>query len=430
MKRYQSLGAFASTVTKVWLLGAFLFSQPLNGFAQEAPRDPFFGMHIHRADGGTPWPSARFGSWRLWDAYVAWPNLEPRRGQWDFSRLDRYVAFGERFGIDVLLPLGLSPTWASARPTEKSSYQPGNAAEPADIENWRRYVRTVAERYKGRVRHYDIWNEVNEIGFFSGTMLKMVELTCAAREVLKEVSPDNKVVSPSMIGAGSEPAKFEEFLRLGGKLCVDIVGYHFYVPHREPEEIVDLVRRVRQVMTRQDVGGLPLWNTESGWWLANSDGSAETGADKRWRRVTTNEGPAVVARTLILGRAAGLERFYWYAWDGNVLGLIEPLTGQLKPAAVAYGTLIRWMAGNTPLCSTNNGQWVCRLTGEGALVKRIAWSTANVSPSLRLLDGERLVAVERLDGSLREGSRPKENVSRSVELGYEPVLVITERTPK
>ena len=49
----------------------------------------YFGLHIHRivqtqpwypkGDRITPWPSIKFGSWRLWDAYVAWPNLEPER---------------------------------------------------------------------------------------------------------------------------------------------------------------------------------------------------------------------------------------------------------------------------------------------------------------------------------------------------------------
>ena len=410
----------------VWFLGICIFLLSLQGATQDQPRDPFFGMHIHRADAGTAWPNVRFGAWRLWDANVAWPNLEPRRGQWDFSRLDRYVALGERFGIDILLPLGLSPTWASARPNEKSSYQPGNAAEPAEMDNWIRYIRTVAQRYKGRVRNFDIWNEVNEVGFFSGTMTKMVELTCAAQQVLREVSGENKVVSPSMIGAGSEPAKLEEFLRLGGKSCIDVVGYHFYVPHREPEEIVELVRRVQQAMVRQGAGGLPLWNTESGWWLANSDGSPEAGADTRWRRVAMIDGPAVVARTLILGRAAGIERFYWYAWDNRVLGLIEPSTGTPKPAAIAFATLIRWMSGLKPQCSSTNGQWVCRLAAESGRMSRIAWRVTGASPSLTLPAGERIVAVERLDGTVREDFMTKTKGRHIVSLDSEPVLVISE----
>jgi len=390
--------------------------------AEEVPRDPYFGLHIHRADSGTAWPKAAFGAWRLWDAGVAWPDIETQRGQWDFTRLDRYVAFGQRFGIDILLPLGLTPTWASARPTEKSGYRPGWAAEPADIENWRRYVRTVAERYRGRVRNYDLWNEINEKGFFSGSVEKMVELTCEAHRILHEVSPENRLVSPSLIGAGSEPEQFENFLRRGGKACVDIIGYHFYVPHREPEEIVALIRRVRTAMTRQGMANLPLWNTESGWWMENGDGTPEAGADPRWRRVRLGDGAAVLARSLVLGRWAGLERFYWYAWDNKILGLIEPSTGALKPAGVAYGTLIRWMNFATPKCSNGLGPWICTLPPSAGQSRRIAWQTGGQPTSFSLPAGEQLVAIEHLDGTRQSMDAAS---SGRATLGPEPVLLIS-----
>jgi glycosyltransferase involved in cell wall biosynthesis len=90
-------------------------------------------MHIYHMLRGaaqpTPWPLIPFGTWRLWDAYVAWPWVEPEKGKWDFANLDKYLSQAEQNRVDVLLPLGLSPTWASARPTEKSGYSPGYAAE-------------------------------------------------------------------------------------------------------------------------------------------------------------------------------------------------------------------------------------------------------------------------------------------------------------
>ncbi len=72
----------------------------------------------------TPWPSIKFGSWRLWDAYVAWPSLEPERGKWNFQTMDKYVALAERAGIDLVLPLGFSPTWASTRPMNRPTGSP------------------------------------------------------------------------------------------------------------------------------------------------------------------------------------------------------------------------------------------------------------------------------------------------------------------
>src|SRR5437762_11639585 len=57
----------------------------------DSPIPPsFFGLHIHRG-GGIPWPVVPFGTWRLWDANVVWPWLEPKKGDWHFEGLDALV---------------------------------------------------------------------------------------------------------------------------------------------------------------------------------------------------------------------------------------------------------------------------------------------------------------------------------------------------
>src|SRR6185295_19387862 len=82
----------------------------------------YFGMHIHESVYAGLWPAMPFGAWRLSDTHVAWPDLEPSRDQWSFERLDRYIQLAQRNGVEVLLPLAHSPTWASARPKEPSAY--------------------------------------------------------------------------------------------------------------------------------------------------------------------------------------------------------------------------------------------------------------------------------------------------------------------
>lgn len=363
----------------------------------------YVGMHIHRADAGTKWPDVNFGSWRLWDALVAWPNLEPERGRWDFSRLDRYVAIARLTHVEILLPLGLSPGWASARPSEKSSYGLGNAAEPRDMNDWRDYIRSVATRYKGRIRDYEIWNEVNEPGFFTGTPEKLVELTCEAQRILKSVSPDNRLVSPSMVGLARAPELLGVFLEKGGKSCIDIVGFHFYVPKGPPEALLPLVLRVKSVMQKAGVGHLPLWNTEAGWWIKNDDGTP-TGVDPEWlNRISAAESGSWVARSLILGRAAGLERFYWYAWDNKSMGLIEPSNGAYKPGARALASVAVWLEGNaTVACSTNQTRWTCQVHRQGGgevdSEELIVWDTARQS-MFSVPEGKRVWSINHLDGS-------------------------------
>src|SRR6266550_6702638 len=244
---------------------AFVFALPTSSVvtfasAQLKPPDApvpsaLFGLHIHRG-GGIPWPAPPFGTWRLWDANVVWPWLEPKKGEWHFEGLDALVALAEQHQVEILLPLGRSPTWASARPTDPPAWVPGYAAEPRNIDDWRNYVRTVATRYRGRVHYYEIWNEPNATDFYTGSVDVMVNLVRLASRELKDIDPSNHVVSPSAV---SEPGLpwLEDFLRKGGGQYVDIIGFHFYVGSRPPEAMVGLMGKVRAIMARYGAADKP-----------------------------------------------------------------------------------------------------------------------------------------------------------------------------
>ena len=312
----------------------------------------YFGLHIHHIGAATPWPDVHFAEWRLWDAYVAWPNLEPHQGQWKFEILDRYVTTAEQHGVNILLPLGLSPTWASARPNEPSTYHPGNAAEPRNIEDWHDYVRTVATRYKGRIHNYEIWNEPNLKGFWTGDVKEMVLLTCDAAKIIREIDPRAIVVSPSATAAAGEKW-LSEFLVGGGGQYVDVIGYHFYVMPQPPEDILPLIRKVKQTMQENGVGEKPLWNTEIGWAFPKPFPSEELGA-------------AYLARTYLLDWSAGVQRLYWYSWDNHTWVTIQTTEKDnktLTPAGHAYEAIYTWMIGaRLEECAQGGNQtWTCKL---------------------------------------------------------------------
>ena len=103
---------------------------------------------------------------------------------------------------------------------------PVNAAEPRDIEDWRIYVRKVAERYKGRIRNYELWNEVNVKGFYSGSQEKLVELARVAYQTLKEVDPNIVFIAPSVVGEGHH-RWLDEYLAKGGAEYLDVVRLSF-----------------------------------------------------------------------------------------------------------------------------------------------------------------------------------------------------------
>ncbi len=354
------------------LAGAARLAAPADGISLRADPQPvaraYFGVHAHNdAKQAITWPPETFGAWRLGDAYVGWPNLEPERGRWNFALLDRYVTFAGQNDVELLLPLMNSPRWASARPDEPSGYgKPGRAAEPRDIDDWRNYVRRVAERYRGRLRYYEIWNEPNTKRLYTGSMEKLIELTRVARETLRAVDPAIRVVSPSFVVYDHGVEKLDEFLAKGGGRYVDVIGFHFYVVGREPEALVPLVQQVRAVMARHGLGDKPLWNTESGWLIASERGAVDpvkAGFPRGTEVLSAELAPAYVARALVLGRAAGLQRFYWYAWDNAVLGLAEDRGRRPKPAAHAHARVYRWLHGAVlESCDALDGQlWICAL---------------------------------------------------------------------
>ena len=246
-------------VVKSALSAVLLAFAGVASWAQTVPSDPvpltYFGLHIHRADAGTAWPNVPFGSWRLWDAYVGWAQLEPERGKWDFTRLDKYAAMARITKTDLLLPLAMTPRWAAARPDEPSPYKPGNSSEPASLVDWENYVATVAERYKGRIMHYEVWNEPSDKSHFTGNLESLVRLTCAAYRVLKKIDPGIQVVSPASAGGGRHLEYLDNFLRAGGKLAFgsDV-----------PVESADPFAGLATAMTREDANGQPFggWRPE------------------------------------------------------------------------------------------------------------------------------------------------------------------------
>jgi hypothetical protein len=314
----------------------------------------FFGMHIHRATNGTPWPSVPFGSWRLWDSKVTWQDVEPARNQWNFTLLDKEVDLALSRHVEPIVPLGISPTWASARPQEPSSHAPGGAAEPANMDDWRNYVRTLGKRYQGRVFQYEIWNEPNVRKFYSGSIPMLVDLTREAYIILHGIDPRILVISPSYPGFDGLPG-FNDFLAQGGGNFVDVIGFHLYVNSQPPEKMAELALKVKDVMHHNGVNK-PLWNTEAGW--------------AHPKPFPPDLAPGWVSRAFIVTWAAGISRFYWYAWDNHDWVTLEMVDkdNRPKPAATAYATTEKWLVGATMKACflTNSGVWICSLTRDGA----------------------------------------------------------------
>lgn len=345
--------------------------------------ESYFGMHI-RWGATTPyWPVARFHAWRIISPETEWRGLQPQKNEWQFSALDRAIARSERHGIEVMLTLGQTPPWASSRHLEKVPNGWGASAEPKNMADWENYIRTVATRYKGKIKYYELWNEprfrevdpYRAVAGFTGTAKQMVELGTIVKRVLNEIDPGAKLVSPAADSGLSGLKRLKAWLDAGGGKVSDVIAYHIYVT--PPEKIPGVVRALRNLVNEYGLSDVEIWNTESGFVIESPDREAKvTGSEVFGEVLNVEKGAAYASRALILGAASGLDRYFWYSWDIPTMALTEGKGKTITLAGEAYIKTERWMRGATiSECRTADDKlWICSLN-RGARQARLVWNT-------------------------------------------------------
>jgi uncharacterized protein (TIGR03437 family) len=309
--------------------------------------------------GGVPWPQARFGTLRLWDSGTSWTSLETQKGVWNWEPLDTWVAAAQAHGVkDILLTLGQSPPWASSNPDRVNYVGAGAPAPPANIQDWRDYITAVAQRYKGSIRYYEIWNEPNDPTYYTGTVAELAQLTREAYSIIKAVDAGNTVVSP----AAYQPGYLDQLLQAGIAQYVDVIGHHFY---RTPPEVSGAaMANVRLVLAKNNASSLPLWDTES------ASGDTTTSADLA---------ATYMVRKYLVALAFGSGRYDWYTWGHATpycVGTEENDPRILTKAALAYRFMFDWLLGASLDGATIDaaGNWQIRLTLATGAKGLIVWN--------------------------------------------------------
>lgn len=370
-------------VLLVFAMSASAQTLVVNSSGARAIPNSYFGMHVRWGATTYYWPDAHFYGWRVIADETSWYGLEPQKGVWKFYYLDNAVARAQARGVEVMLTLGQTPAWASARPLENDPNGLGASAEPRDLADWESYIRTIVSRYKGKIKYYELWNEPRFLEVdpyrpaagFTGSAKKMVEMGVIAKRVLNELDPEAKLVSPAADSGLPGLKRLKAWLDAGGGKVSDVIAYHIYVT--PPEKIPGVVRALRNLVNQYGLTEVEIWNTESGFIIENPDKKAEvTGSEVFGEVLTVEKGAAYVSRSLVLGAASGLDRFYWYSWDIPTMALAEGKGKVIAPTGNAYIKTERWLRGATiNECRTEDEKlWICTLE-RGARKARLVWNT-------------------------------------------------------
>jgi hypothetical protein len=338
--------------------------------AQSLPFSPQF-MGMHTLSPTRHWPTVPIGTVR--PAGTTWGTIEKARGAFDWWGVDTWVAQSQAHGVQLIYVFLNTPQWASTRPNEACNRGPIGCAAPPNDADWQQFVTAVVTRYKGRIASYELWNEPNAIGFFTGSAAEMAHLAMLAYQIIKAIDPQAIVVSPGTSSTGW-PTPYDiwidQFLQAGGGKYVDVISWHAYAgrsnqPANPPEDVANQITKIRRVMAKNGLSNLPLWDTEGSW-----------GNDSQLP--DPQQQAAFLARWYLIQFSYGIARAYWYQWDNPTVGTLWREGSGTTPAALAFAQVHDWLNGATsatPCASGSGSTWICDVS-KGNKKYRVVWTTS------------------------------------------------------
>ncbi len=141
----------------------------------------------------------------------------------------------ERRDLELVARLGEVPLWAQGEVGDTTPEEPIDVP-PADLSDWANYCGTLAERYRGRIRAYQIWNEPNltrEWGNRPPNAAGYVELLRACSRAIRAADPDAILISAAPAPTGShdniaqrDDIYLDRMYKAGFADYIDVVGAH------------------------------------------------------------------------------------------------------------------------------------------------------------------------------------------------------------
>ena len=135
--------------------------------------------------------------------HAPWADIEiPERGQYfdaaarrsTWDKYDEIVDLAEEAGVDIIARIDRAPAWARVNRDHPTT-------PPTNYVDYGRFLAAFAERYRGRVRHYQIWNEPNLAHEWGGSPPQpdaYARLLRVASRAIKSVDDANVVIAAPM----------------------------------------------------------------------------------------------------------------------------------------------------------------------------------------------------------------------------------------
>lgn len=189
-----------------------------------------------------------------------WRRIEPERNQYHYEECDWIVEELTKRGISILGVLGYAPEWAALNPSKWTS-------PPRSVDEFQNYVQKTVARYKGKINHWEIWNEPNTPLFWEpqDNLRTYAQLLRQSYAAVKEANPQAMVLHGGLTGDVDQGVK--RLYELGLKDFFDAVNLHFIIDPLIPDaewNITGSVDAIQKTMAQFGNQEKPIWITELG----------------------------------------------------------------------------------------------------------------------------------------------------------------------
>ncbi len=284
------------------------------GFSSAANNQPHFivGAKIHFTHGQGPVPELlslmKQGGINSLYEDMYWVEIEKKKGEYKMPEgYEKYVAEAIASGIEPALVLAYwNPFYNEG----------GSPVTDESREGFAKYCEFVVGHFKGRVRHYEIWNEWGGyLGGFSDSAPRGGQSIENYVKLIEIVYPRIKAVDSNAVvqGGWMIDGYLDELIERGGLKYLDAVSLHAYPfnagPQRYlPEGWIEWIQLADAKLAKASPNKkIPFYITETGWPThILADGTAP------------NTVLSYIARMYLLGRTVPrLGGIYWYDFQND-----------------------------------------------------------------------------------------------------------------
>ncbi len=208
-----------------------------------------------------------------------WYAVEPAPGQFDWSVYDKLADDAEANGLRVYATLAYTPAWATTGPPV--------SGVPDDAATWYDFCFRAAQRYRGRIEHFGMWNEPNLGRFWAGDRTQYVQVILGpGSAAVRAANPRAKVCGPELAHiAGADWDGWLGYVLGQAPGAIDIVTHHAYPSGSGAGSVIDKLnndqkypwdpRSLAQVLRGAGWFPRPVWLTETGYDCGSADAGAE-----------------------------------------------------------------------------------------------------------------------------------------------------------